>query len=61
MVILQSVKSSFVTTDGRPWKFGEERISKLVFIGKGLRKEVFQKMFERYIVNESKKLENELR
>jgi len=53
MVILQSVRSSFVATDGRAWKEGEARISKLVFIGRGLKKKVFQKMFSRYIIEES--------
>ncbi|MCH2214795.1 MAG: GTP-binding protein [Flavobacteriales bacterium] len=52
MVILQSVRSSFVATDGRAWKDDEIRISKLVFIGRGLRKDVFQKMFGKYIIKE---------
>ncbi|MEM9053158.1 MAG: GTP-binding protein [Bacteroidota bacterium] len=59
MVILQSVRSSFVATDGRAWKDGETRVSKLVFIGRGLRKDVFQKMFSRYIIKEPVNLQNE--
>jgi G3E family GTPase len=49
-VILQSVRTSFVATDGSPWKVGELRESKLVFIGRGLRKETFEKMFNRYLI-----------
>jgi G3E family GTPase len=51
-VILQSVQSSFVATDGRAWQEDDDRISKLVFIGRSLKKKVFQKMFERYLLNE---------
>ena len=49
-VILQSARSAFVATDGSPWKEGEKRHGKLVFIGRELRKEVFQKMFNRYLI-----------
>jgi G3E family GTPase len=54
-VILQSVQSSFVATDGRPWEEGEDQTGKLVFIGRDLTKKVFQKMFDRYLINEFSK------
>jgi G3E family GTPase len=47
-VILQSVRTSCVITDGSPWVPGEIKTSKLVFIGKGLKKEAFQQMFNRF-------------
>ena len=40
-VILQSVRTSFVLTEGSPWAPGEVRESNLVFIGRGLKKEAF--------------------
>ncbi|MCB0634484.1 MAG: GTP-binding protein [Saprospiraceae bacterium] len=49
-VVLQSVRTTFIATDGSLWKDGELRESKLVFIGRGLRKEVFEKMFSRYLM-----------
>lgn len=49
-VILQSARTSFIATDGSPWEEGEERIGKLVFIGRNLKKEVFVKMFGRHEV-----------
>lgn len=52
-VILQSVRTTFVATDGSPWKEGETRQSKLVFIGRGLRKEAFEKMFSRYLTSKT--------
>ncbi|MEM8901952.1 MAG: GTP-binding protein, partial [Bacteroidota bacterium] len=51
-VILQSVKTSFVAVDGSPWKEGEIRESKIVFIGRGLKKEGFQKLLSQYIMTE---------
>lgn len=47
-VILQSVRTNCVLTDGSPWLPEDKRVSQLVFIGKGLKKEAFQKMFSRY-------------
>lgn len=35
-MILQSVRKAHVMGKGRPWEEGEKRISKIVFIGKGL-------------------------
>lgn len=47
-VILQSVRTNCVLTDGSPWAPGEVRESNLVFIGRGLKKEAFAQMFNRY-------------
>lgn len=49
-VILQSARSSFIATDGTPWEDAHNREGKLVFIGKGLKKKAFEKMFNRYLV-----------
>ncbi|MEM7514075.1 MAG: GTP-binding protein [Bacteroidota bacterium] len=49
-VILQSVKTSFVASDGSVWKEGEARESKIVFIGRGLKKEGFQNLLSQHIV-----------
>lgn len=49
-VILQSARSTFVATDGSPWETQDEREGKLVFIGRGLKKEAFEKMFNRHMV-----------
>jgi len=49
-VILQSARSSFIVTDGSPWENERDRQGKLVFIGRGLKKEVFQRMFRRYMM-----------
>ena len=51
-VILQSVKTSFIASDGSPWKEDEVRESKIVFIGRGLKKEGFQNLFNQYMVAE---------
>ncbi len=47
-VIIQSVRTSCVVTDGTPWTPGEAKKSHLVFIGRGLKKEAFEKMLNRY-------------
>lgn len=47
-VIIQSVRTSCVVTDGTPWAQGEIRKSHLVFIGRGLKKDAFEKMLNRY-------------
>ena len=49
-VILQSARSSFIATDGTPWEDTENREGKLVFIGRGLKKAVFEKMFNKHMV-----------
>ena len=49
-VILQSARSTFIATDGTPWEDATNREGKLVFIGKGLKKEAFQKMFDKHMV-----------
>jgi len=50
-VILQSARSLFIATDGAPWESAHDRTGKLVFIGRGLKKEVFEKMFNRHLVS----------
>ncbi len=47
-IILQSVRTNCVITDGSPWLPGEMKESNLVFIGRGLKKEAFNKMFLRF-------------
>lgn len=47
-VILQSVRTSCIVTDGSPWASDETRQSHLVFIGRGLKKDAFEKMLNRY-------------
>ncbi|MEO1254417.1 MAG: GTP-binding protein, partial [Bacteroidota bacterium] len=49
-VILQSARSTFIATDGTPWEDQENREGKLVFIGRGLKKEAFEKMFNQYLL-----------
>ncbi|MTI21730.1 GTP-binding protein [Fulvivirga sp. RKSG066] len=50
-VILQSARNTFIATDGPPWESENERIGKLVFIGRGLKKKPFEKMFNRHLVS----------
>ena len=52
-VILQSARSAFIATDGSPWETQDEREGKLVFIGRDLKKAVFEKMFNRHLVKEN--------
>lgn len=54
-VILQSVRTTCVATDGSAWQQGEEKISKLVFIGKGLKRDVFEHMVAKYVVPQREK------
>ena len=49
-VILQSARSNFIVTDGTPWETAENREGKLVFIGRGLERKAFEKMFNRHMV-----------
>ncbi|GAB5555429.1 MAG: GTP-binding protein [Saprospiraceae bacterium] len=49
-VVLQSVRDSFVLTDGPPWEPESERISQIVFIGKEVKKEVIEKMLARHLL-----------
>ena len=53
-VILQSARSTFIATDGTPWESEDSREGKLVFIGRGLKKEVFEEMFDRHLVSNGK-------
>jgi len=49
-VILQSARSAFIATDGTPWETRDDREGRLVFIGRGLKKQAFEKMFNRHMV-----------
>lgn len=49
-VVIQSVRDSFVLTDGPPWGPDAERISQIVFIGKDVKKEVIQKLLSRHLI-----------
>ena len=49
-VILQSARSAFIATDGSPWETSDDREGRLVFIGRGLKKAVFEKMFNRHAI-----------
>ncbi len=53
-VILQSVRTTSVLTDGTPWTPGETPTSTLVFIGRGLEKEPIRKLLERLTAREGK-------
>ena len=53
-VILQSARSAFIITDGSPWEDEVNREGKVVFIGRGIKKEVFEKMFNRHMVEPKK-------
>ena len=50
-VILQSARSTFIATDGTPWETPDQREGHLVFIGRGLQKKTFEKMFNRHLVS----------
>ncbi|MDP2042881.1 MAG: GTP-binding protein [Algoriphagus sp.] len=49
-VILQSVKNQLVMTDGEPDADGIPGQSKIVFIGKNLKKEAIQRIFSRHLI-----------
>ena len=49
-VILQSARSTFIASDGTPWEEEGNRMGKLVFIGKDLKREVFEEMFNKHLV-----------
>lgn len=48
-VILQSARSTIVATDGSPWEDAENREGKLVFIGRGLDKQIFEDMLSKHL------------
>lgn len=49
-VVIQSVRDSFVLTDGPAWEAGAERISHIVFIGKDVKREAIERMIGRHLV-----------
>lgn len=50
-VILQSVKNQLVMTDGKPEANGTLGQSKVVFIGKNIKKEAIQRIFSRHLIS----------
>ncbi len=50
-VILQSVRNTFRLSDGLPWPKDAPKQSKIVFIGKEIKKEALEKIFRRYLKN----------
>ena len=52
-VVIQSVRDSFILTDGPPWEPDEKRISHIVFIGKEVKKEAIEKIFKRHLLKGS--------
>ena len=50
-LIFQSVRNFFLVEDGREWERGEERFTKLVFIGKKLDRNAIQNYLESFKVN----------
>lgn len=51
-VVVQSVRDSFVLTDGPPWEPESERISHIVFIGKDVKREIIEKLLGRHLIQE---------
>lgn len=49
-VVIQSVRDSFVLTDGPPWESEAERISQIVFIGRNVKKAAIEKLLERHLI-----------
>lgn len=51
-VVIQSVRDSFVLTDGPPWESESQRISHIVFIGKDVKREVIEKILNRHLIKQ---------
>jgi len=49
-VVIQSVRDSFVLTDGPPWESESERISHIVFIGKDVKRDAIEKLLSRHLI-----------
>lgn len=49
-LILQSVRNTLALSDGAPWDEGESRESKIVFIGKGVERNIIEGIFRRHLV-----------
>jgi G3E family GTPase len=50
-IIFQSVGSKLSVEEGREWREGEEKVSKIVFIGKNLGKDGYEKMLKQCLRN----------
>lgn len=49
-VVIQSVRDSFVLTDGPLWEPDSERISHIVFIGKNMKREAIENMLGKHLI-----------
>jgi G3E family GTPase len=49
-VVLQSVRTQMVLTDGTPWEEDMPRTGKIVFIGKGVHRESIERILNRCLV-----------
>ena len=49
-VVLQSVRNTFRLSDGLPWPSGTVKQSKIVFIGKEVKKEAIERIFRRHLL-----------
>ncbi|MEM8582640.1 MAG: GTP-binding protein [Bacteroidota bacterium] len=56
-VVIQSVRDSFVLTDGPMWEPGSDRISQIVFIGKEVKKSAIEKLLSRHLIQEVRSVE----
>jgi G3E family GTPase len=52
-VVIQSVRDSFVLTDGPPWEPESDRISHIVFIGKDVKREAIERMLGRHLIKQA--------
>lgn len=53
-VVVQSVRDSFVLSDGPPWASEAERVSHIVFIGKDVQRAAIERILERCLVKAEK-------
>lgn len=51
-VVIQSVRDSFVLSDGPPWESATERISHIVFIGKDVQRAAIERILRRCLLKE---------
>lgn len=52
-VVIQSVRDSFVLTDGPPWEPESNRISHIVFIGKDVKRKAIERMLGRHLIKQA--------
>ncbi|MEM9888465.1 MAG: GTP-binding protein [Bacteroidota bacterium] len=49
-VVIQSVRDSFILSDGPPWASDAERISHIVFIGKDIERKAIERVLSRHLI-----------